>query len=204
MDAALERIKLADAFVELIATSRLWTCVGCRCQTVTADTGPRTWHRSHRCDSREYVAFGDFKGHFKAYSLAPWLGKMQQEQPSDSVRFYTWLWVARLAVDFCAASQAAAEGARVASGPQAPLARRICECCDRCSCVVVYPMHPPPCRPRLCRPTRVATQAGGAGREAHCIHFRRMEGERSLGAVARPESLMVAPSRLLSIVHVLG
>jgi hypothetical protein len=43
LEAAIANVIYADAFVGVIATSRLWTCVGFRCQTVTVDTGPRIW-----------------------------------------------------------------------------------------------------------------------------------------------------------------
>ena len=149
------------------------------------------------------MTFGGRNGRFKAYSLARLLRKLEQEQSVVSVVFCAWVWLARLAADFCAVSVAAAAGARGA-GPAAPFARRTCPRCGRCPCVVVSRMHPPPLWPRLCGPSREATQAGGAARETQGVQFCRMEAERSLGAVARPESLMVAPSRLLSVVHVLG
>ena len=77
LETAVANIILADDSVGVIRTSRLWTCVGFRCQTVTVDIGPRTWHRSHRYDGRTYVTFGGCNGRFKAYSLAPLLRKLQ-------------------------------------------------------------------------------------------------------------------------------
>jgi len=88
-----------------------------------------------------YLIFGDFNEHFKAFSLAPLLTKLLPVQSVASVTFYTWIFVARQAVDFVAASKAAVAGARGGAGHAGGVVRRICRCCDRCSGVVVSPMQ---------------------------------------------------------------
>ena len=129
------------------------------------DIGPRASGRLHRygdvpdCVDKYYLIFGDFDEQYKAFSLAPLLTKLLPVQSVASVTFYTWIFVARLAVDFVAASKAAAAGACGGAGHAGSVVRRICRCCDRCPCVVVSPMHPPPIWTRLCGPSREASQA---------------------------------------------
>jgi hypothetical protein len=145
---------------------------------ILADIGPRTWlglHSSDNADDRAdntYVVFGDSDGRFEAYSLTPLLRKLLPEQSVASVTSFAWVYVARRAFDFCAASQAAAAGARGA-GPAAAVARRICQCCDRCSCVVVSPMHPLPLWPPLCGPACEASQAWGGCRDGFTARVSR-------------------------------
>jgi hypothetical protein len=94
------------------------------------------------CVDKYYLIFGDFDEQYKAFSLAPLLTKLLPVQSVASVTFYTWIFVARLAVDFVAASQAAAAGARGGTGPTGavcapdlPVLRLLLVC------VVVSPMH---------------------------------------------------------------
>ena len=160
LEAAIANVIYADAFVGVIATCRLWTCVGFRCQTVTVDTGPRIWRRLHRSDGRAYVTFGGRNGRFKAYSLARLLKKLEQEQSVVSVEFCARVWLARLAADFCAVSVAAAAGARGAGpagsvcAPDLPVlrslrvCRRVSDACIR-PCLGPGSVGPPAKRVRL-------------------------------------------------------
>jgi hypothetical protein len=84
------------------------------------------------CVDKYYLIFGDFNGQYKAFPLAPLLTKLLPVQSVASVTFYSWIFVARLAVDFVAASKAAAAGARGGAGHADGVVRRICRCCDCC------------------------------------------------------------------------
>ena len=163
MKVALERVIAAPPFCDVIASVTEMECVCLR------SGGCWDWAailpRLHRVDGHKYLVFGSHCESFKAYPQSPLQQKLLPEQSLANVEFYTLLYVATLSADFCAGLKAAAAGARGA-GPAAPFARRTCQRCGRCPCVVVSAMHPPPLWPRLCGPSREATQAGEAGREA--------------------------------------
>ena len=93
-------------------------------------------------------------GTYKAYPLAPLQARLSSPQSVKSVMFYTSVYVAMLAADFCAAKAAArARGACHAW----PLRSCTChsQCCQRVGCVVVSRMH----SPQRCGPGSVERSA---------------------------------------------
>lgn len=167
LEDAIANTISADAFAGFIATCRLWTCVGFRCQPVKVGTGRRTWRRLHRSDGRTYVTFGGRNGRFKAYALAILLKKMQLE-PAVGVTLHARVWVARLAADFVAVSEAAAAGARGAAprwrrcAPDLPVLRSLLVC-RRVSAACIRPRFGPGSVGRSAkRPSQDAATAGQA------------------------------------------
>ena len=81
-------------------------------------------------------------GTYKAYPLAPLQAKLLSPQSVKSVMFYTSVYVAMLAADFCAAKDAArARGACHAGSLRSCTCHS--ECCQRVGCAGVSGVHSP-------------------------------------------------------------
>ena len=133
MEVACWRVIAWPPFCNEIASVQRMGCVCLRRETFG---GCWDWAselpRLHRVRGSKYLVFSSHGGsQYKAYPLVPLQQKLLPEQSVANVAYYTFLYVATLSADFCAAAKAAAAGARGAD-PAAPFARRTCRRCGRC------------------------------------------------------------------------